>query len=1026
MLKIFKNKTTLWCSIILFIFIFSAITPTFAFGATYKYATTTVTTTAAQSSTKVIIKPQTSMFVTTQIQSNLPGNFSMTDYDGNVIGSNYVVPNSSDANLYYPTNIGNNIEYNNTGSVDEAQARYVNIANNSADFGNYSVSLVTDKHDLTAGNSIDFFFNNSLCEVDLSVDKAGIYQIWYNNIVLNPIIESPTQTSVNSISGQLPHVSSTSSISLGKYFYFMATEKGVYQIYLSSSSPYVNLRCEYHAPTSISFGQAISGGVDINSPDFANPQYSMDVYSFSANVMNYYSYFLQYDFGSPNAIFFISTPYTTDYSSMSTTINGVYDPEGTGTVYIVIDNPSYFSWNNYGVKIPSPIKYTLKLNEIVPKSFQANNGSELITVGQNPGGEARSIDISNTSVMSMELADMGQSSPYVWGGAPYLERIINGYSFQPNIYNTVYSTSTDKELNILLSPGMYKILFYHQGNSGIEFMQFNTTLNEVSNTSVILKNVTTPLNNVTDFTNFTLKNWGNQSISHAESMGNGLTFNIDPNFRDYGYNLTIDPSKNPSVFDKTLKPDLGYLWNATSNSFVNYSLDIASGNGAPVPLKTSGSTNGDAFILGSYEKFKSITLDISQPASVDAFTWQYLSTTTVILHHTPIITYNWQTFTPSTNNFVDNTNINGSLKQSGTISWDPSPSTMPNWNYYSSTSNDTTNILPNTNNTPLYLIRVVCNNSASNIPTIKSVSLKQFVNIEISLNTQLGFDTNFLGTSCFDSTSYSNDFSNTQINNTEIPPSITGSGFGLNTNFYYKTGVIFFSGSLWTIMDYNGSNDGTPERLNQSLIFSVSVYRLNDYKEFNYTMGQNIPINSTDQLNMTTYNGYDANYSYNASEYSYVYIRIDPRTKYDWTQLNVQVQNGTLIDYSLLSPFNYTELYVASDNEYQLGNTWKIANGATNANLSSEFGFVTNYMLLKLEIAPINTSVLTTVNVFSGQYNYPFLTFVSTSARLPTSWQWWYTLLIVLGAVAIGSAVTYSIYKKKNPMFSLRDKFRRI
>jgi hypothetical protein len=150
-----------------------------------------------------------------------------------------------------------------------------------------------------------------------------------------------------------------------------------------------------------------------------------------------------------------------------------------------------------------------------------------------------------------------------------------------------------------------------------------------------------------------------------------------------------------------------------------------------------------------------------------------------------------------------------------------------------------------------------------------------------------------------------------------------------------------------------------------------------------------------------------------------VYVELKPKTRYDWTQLNINVINGSVSSSNIIYPATYNQYTIASLISWGGGiyntNTFveRIATGALNFNMSMDFGFISEKVYLELVISTSTPAYLTIINIDSRQFGYPVLT-IGLAEGFPT----WAIILIVAGAVCGVSALLMFIYKKKHPLWN--------
>jgi hypothetical protein len=951
----------------------------------HSYDSASVTTSNSNPYSKVAITPQSSMFATVQLSGNKPGTFALQTWQGaNLDTAN--VPDVLEADLYYPINIGTDISYyNGLGLSPEWNTYYVNVANNSAKFGEYDVDLITDRYKIGNGDSIEIQLDSGVIpEVDIIVERQGIYQIWHNDVGLTLTIISPSGKSVSARQAQLPD-HQFGGTTLGRYFYFAAFEIGKYKMTFTTGASTVNLRCEYFKSKTIRSGASISDGIEPGSSEILNPEYQKYVYEMNIDLLNYYVYSLNFDFNDPGVNdrrIFYETASASSTTALNTGDNQLYSPLGGSKIYIVIDTPDYFTWASPGVAESGVPKFTLEFNEI--KSDRVDFGeTEMIVVSQQDYVVSRFIKTRKPGIISLQFESVGPSSPNLIHGVPYIQEIVDDQILTPQVYDPIYATGGNYSINILLSKGTYKFGFSHTGYLGNEYLRLTTAFTEADETSVIVRDPAVPLTSG-QFQDIRLTGWSNMPDPDGATHGNAFTLDVDENFRDYGYNITFDPAKNGQIFNVDLVPNLEVLFDDTTNVFVDHT-----GN-ASLPIKTTGGTVGDAFIIGSYDKFSSVQVSLGTASDTDAFVWQYLSSGTT-----------WVNF-DSGDNFIDGTLTgSGSLQQSGLISWDPAA--LTNWNYETSTSDDVGNEIPSTNDRNLYMVRLVCNNSAASVPTVNNFSLKKYVRIDFDVYNEFGYDVGPLGDPYFDEFS-SVTVTNVIVDNVDESYSIGAPILGLNYNFNYETAFLFLSTNDMEFRNYNGSNTGVLEELTANIVFSVSIYRNNDWIQQEYKLGKDAPTTHSADVNYTTV-PYGHTLVYNASDVNLAYVKLIPARnhQFDWTQITMRVTNGTVNDVFYYLPWSLENYAMRTDSLYDYTFTSSLAQH------SLELGFVTEYILMEFDINPTELDGIVTVELYAGHFGYEMITFKVSGFV----WTWYYTVGAVGLAAIVGGVVAFFLLRKK-------------
>lgn len=969
-----------------------------------------ITTTEELSKGRAIVRLESPTIASLEFSSSLSGRFNYEDMFGNTLTVSETVPDSSEAELYYPlrTDITNDWYHD---ELNEYNAYYATVENNSMEYGDYDVKVNSESYSLKIGGEYRIIYPTDLVTIlKLNVRKSGVYQIWLADLNYNAgdvVIIGPDGQDVDFFNDQLPDNQRTGGVTLGKYLYFAAFAKGVYQMYIPTADDKIKIKCEYHEPRGIAMGSSVDVGPDPFSTTFMDPKYTLDVYSVNVRAFSsFYSYFYDIEFGGPVDKIFYNLGSATQIVNLNEGLNQMLPMITTGSVYIVVDNPDYFNWADDGIQESQPVKYSVLFNAI-PAQRHAPNSEETISVTKSQGAVARSINIDQPSIISMEFVDIGASSPNLYTrGGKILFKNRDGVAFYPEIQELLDSY-VDRDCYIILAePGTYFCAFIHSNSGTPEYMKFATKVTPVGSGNVLTKDPDGWLPRG-EFTDIKTEQWEGllEDTNQGILYGNGAEFSIDENFWNWEYNITLDPEKNPDVFDKNTDLDLGVLWDDGTNSFINYTEEIQPGNDTLVPF--TDQTYGDAFIIGSEDKFSAIDLEILSAATGNNYYWQYWSGF-------------WESFSPTSDGFIDGTN-NGthSLAVNGTISWNPATGDMNSWEIYNG-GGSTGSELPDTGGKDLYLIRCWCNSGGQPIPQIRQITnIEKFVGVRFDLDAWVSFDTvTGRGRAYYpvDHHSWNNNFGG----NGNKGWSAVDNANNMRFNFEERDAILSLAVADLYIYDYRGNEAGNAYRFNDSLTWSFAVYPGDvETQMFSYDVGDNVATKFSVNQNLTTLPS-DQTFSFNASELDYVYVAIDPRNVYDWTQINLGVVNGTITDAKLIFPNKYS--YETIDNliaTYNSGifdvdvsfSDYYSSGGLpeANYNMSMEFGCVTDIVYLELAVTTGVPENLTYVNMEVNQFDLNMI--VVGLPGFPT----WAIVLIVIGGVAVVGVIGWFIYKKKNP-----------
>ena len=646
----------------------------------------------------------------------------------------------------------------------------------------------------------------------------------------------------------------------------------------------------------------------------------------------------------------------------------------------------------------------MKFEQIEPLNHVIGD-NETINLAKSAGVTARSFEIVNTSLVSFHFENISTTSPRVYGSAgSYIQKIDEDEVREASIPSRI-SSENGTFASALLEPGKYRVIFQHIGSMGPEYIHFYSKKIDFKTLSVENMDLSGfPTYNFTtlDFEDVTLPIWENYPNTYGATYPIGFNFSIDENFWDYGYNISIHADKNSDLFDDYITPDLAFLLDDSSpgsDDYIDYTDAIQPGNAQKVPVITEVNPGGDALIFGSYDKFDRIEVTLADAADDDDFVWQYYKS-----DGPP----NWENIINDDSDFVDGTrSTTGSLNKSGTISWDPNE--LPDWEPINSGSNTST--LPYTDGQEYYLIRVLCNDNSAAMANITSVNLRKYVKIEFDLESRLAFN---IGTSEKPVYYTASD----RIKNNILFTSTIGkegfmkvTGHDIDKNYFSDEAILYLYAKDIELYDYNGSSSGIGVPLEKPLTFSVCVFQPENYKQIiDYNISTNNATTHLDQLNMTTL-AFDKDYSLDIPDRLTLYLNITPRTLYDWTQINVQFVNATVMSTKLILPARYdlnsagTYIDNYDNGVFNLGLT-----GITDMNASIEFGFITETVFIEFVIEN-TTNNPAIFKVFGSQFDYSMLTVLEVTSE--TNWVLYGG---IGGGVVVLVAVSVIIYKKKHPV----------
>ncbi|MBD3350351.1 MAG: hypothetical protein GF364_02590 [Candidatus Lokiarchaeota archaeon] len=970
-----------------------------------------ITNTESLPKGRAIVRLESPTIASLEFSSTLPGQFNYEDVFGNALTATDTVPDTSEAELFYPVrqDISNQWYYDD---LNQFNTFYATVENNSEVFGDYDVTVNSKPYDLRLGGDDSIIYPTDLVSlIQIKARKSGIYQLWLSDLTYTPgnvIILGPNGENIEFYNDQLPDNQRLSGVTLGKYICFAAFATGTYRIYLPTSDAKIKIRCEYLNPQTINMNSEIDVGPDPFSTSFMNPEYSCNVYSVKVRDLNkFYSYFYDIEYGAPIDKIFYNLGEQTQIVNFNEGFNQILPMITRGKVFIVIDNPDYFIWADDGIQESKPVKYSMLFKEISAEKHKPNT-KETIAVSKSEGAVAKKIKIEDTSILCLEHVDIGSNSPNLYSRA---NKIVfknrDGIAYYPETQEVIDPYGGMSYYVILAEPGTYFCAFMHSNSETTEYMEFSSKVIPISNTNVLSKDADENIPE-SQFTDITLEDWKNmpEGTDQGQCYGNGLEFTAGTDFWNWEYNLTLNAEDNAHIFDENEVLDLGIMWDDQLNDFFNYTEGIQPGNDTLVPF--TAQTYGDAFIIGCEEKWYSMDLEILSPATANIYYWQYWQGS------------GWETFSTS-DGFLDGThNGTHSLEINGTISWDPGTGDMNNWAFYNGGENTGTEV-PDTGGRDLYLIRCICYGSSFPIPEVRQITnVKKYIRIRFDLDTWVSFDTDDRDRKVayceVDDTTWNNQY----FGNGQGKWTVVDNTNSMRFNFEERGAIFSIALADLIIYDFKGNAAGNAHRLNDSLTWSVAIYRtVGNSQIINYDVGENVATKYSKDQNLTELPT-DYSFSVNASELNYVYIGITPRNTYDWSQINLKVVNGTVTGANLIFPAHYsydtinTLINTYGSGIFDIDSDFVeyYASGGLpefDYNMSMEFGFVSDLIYLELAVTTAVPENLTLIHVEVNQFDLNMI--IIGEPGFPV----WAIVLIVVGGIAVACVVGWFIYKKNNP-----------
>ncbi|MBD3350350.1 MAG: hypothetical protein GF364_02585 [Candidatus Lokiarchaeota archaeon] len=1020
------KKTKILALVWLAIFIMPLIMATKAFAAEFP-DNGTITTTDNLEIGRTILRVNEPYLGSIQITSSISGDFSYTDMFGNDLsGGGVIVPEGDDLEYQYPIHMDLTHQWYHD-NLNEFNTYYLNAENNSEDLGSYNVEIVSTPYELSRNRELTVYPTDVLTVFTIKARKSGIYQVWLGNLNYNPanvIVLGPNGEEIEFISDQLPDTEYIGGTTMGKYFYFAVFETGEYKLHIPTADAQIKIKYTYHKPKSIYMGKHYEIGPEVGDDEFNNPSYSMNVWSLKVNSLEkFYKYLLEFEYGTAVVNAFWNRDIDTLTIGINEGFNKILPMYGKGKVLITIDNPDFFTWVDDGVAEMNPLKYSLEFESIKATSMDPND-SELISVSKSQGVAARKIKISEQSILFLAFGDKGPASPSIYnllGDIVYTGR--DGLAYYPfaQVENNDYVAISS--YNILLEPGTYYFAVYHSGSLQTEYIEITNKITPIGSMDVLTKEPDEDLNR-DSYTKMNLEYWrdGPEESPTMPTYGAAYQMTMDENFWNYGYNITLSSDMNDTLFEYGntavyKNAELATLYDESPDQFTQYVDEVAWGEATLVPIRSADSGTGDCFFIGMEEKFNGVYIDVETPPTADYFSWDYWTGSS------------WMSFNPVSDEFVDETDDgNWALAQDGLVHWNSDAAGMVDWDTYNGPDDIFDNV-PGTGGRDIYLVRIYCSTSLTPQPWIRSMRILK----EGGFEGPITFDLDAYLLMDIDDTK-GNDLyytiSEKSWDNQEL--NISAGGFwsvqvenhDLRFNHESRKGILFIALNNIPIFNYSGQFNNESLAFGDAFNLTAGVYKPSDnYIVQSYDVGDNIATIYAADQNLTDLPT-DNSFSFNASELDYVYVKINPRNRYDWSQINLNVINGTINSARLIFPakqepwttFEYIDTYDAGI--YEINSTFEeyYSSGGfpeTNLNLSMEFGFVSDVVFLELNASTTTPEELTIINIKVNQYDLP--TILIGGEGFPI----WAIVLIVVGSVAVAVVVALLIYKRKNPDFTL-------
>ena len=954
---------------------------------------------------KIAMVPSRNYPFNVHVEGDLPGDFTYMNYLGTPTTSYTTVDEKG-----YPTSLGSLENWDNNPVENPWNMKWLNISNDDLPAGetaSYNISLSSMPLGTLSVDTVTEFDTrvaSTYLELDLIVEAPGLYILYVDSeTTLSSIyIINPNGTDLNdgATLASLPAASYSNSMPIRQFSAFMADSAGTYKLFCKSNTRYVTFELKATPVTSeIQIGERIIykdedyENIDPASLTGSTTYFPIQLYSFPVTAGDYLRLNFAQIWGSPGVGLLMPSP-TGYVPSTSLTTGGIDSFQRisySGTAYVAVLHPLYFTWSDNGVT-KEPLYYKFGVyDEGIPRYNYTLGTNEVYKIDPMQQKAILKFNVSEpTSILlNWTVHQKGTGTTFAPNGDIFLVSNETGFSVVSSFDNL---GSTYYQYNLV--PGNYQIFLHSTSTLQSDVIEFETQIlarNGVSHKSFSKEDNELVHSETTQMESSYFFDDGTYSTHYPSS----IPFSYDDSI-DFGYNVSLYPSDNPTIFNRVMPTDEIQVWLYNGTEYINQTY-----NPDALDLFVNGSANSHFAYFGAIRPFNKIEMDLQNISSSMNYTWEYLDDS-----------FAWEDLAL----IEDGTNATGStLGQSGLISFEFAVGDLGD------TANpDGGGGVPNVNKS-MYWFRIACNDdNPTSIPAISGFSIAAppvQMTRYARLNTQLTVETNFI--SNFDDST----LVNVQPEATDTLDINTFSEFD-DEIYSVGAGGLYGSGdaliSLWFYQlreyDYNLSAF-IPLDPSLAVNYRVATYDDNiKYKYQSYGSSESNPIN-LNALNYTTYNSFGYSGSFNGTLYDGVILTVEEGEMYDWYQFILQSQNCTSPTVNLMfdniwvdnlgpaSPTGWTNLYAllsgANNNSVERG----IGPSSFRVKIDATAAFATELIRFKLNIATYRIQVLqpnvTLAPIPEGVSKVP-------SWVLPTSIGGGVAIIAIIGGVVI--------YKKKNPI----------
>lgn len=880
--------------------------------------------------------------------------------------------------------------------------------------GNHSFTYNIDVFmlgDLAVGEtkdySVDVIGNLRDYTINLAIDKAGVYCLFYNSeatlTAANIHLVGPNGLPAYISGSQVLPLAATGGLPIKRFFLIVADQVGKYQFYFTTDTYDMTFELKSYGVTkTLQYDDCVSY-TELNDPcppDFQDcSKFWVHVYAVEAKAFEpfYYNFRLTAQNGAsaPMCNYFIMNGTNFGYiiNSMSTGANnnGIL-PLVNGKVFFVIVNNNYFVWTG-NLPIRNNVGYRLCIDQIPVDSHQMDN-TTTHSVDPRIRFKYVKIDVVNRTGITLNASATTGTATIPINTLIRQDAVLGAVTVTPLQYMYSYGMSVYD-----LLPGTYWMVITHSmSREDNEFVKIES--HKIWDGSVGAKCVsytdqwTIPSEGALTNHPYIYKDWSNNDAK-KNLMPSLTNFTALADWFGIGFNVSLVRSDNPEIFNEVISEYLIWVWNGSQ--YISY--DAANATSVTLFAATYGITH--PVYISSRQKFDRVSFKLSTYATSAIYSWSYRSAGATYTSLTALPSWG-----DSTNNSIN------TLGQDGTITWDPSTIT---WSKQATENTGSQLItLPYT----AYWIRLSCSEASPASPVLASASdnvvLYRYVDMTVTPQITMAVHSQYDGKTAIPV--YNGTTAAIQLNsNTTFSWAKTAEN--LIDLLFNCTGSIVLLPTQALIYDYRDNPAGVQYQINKTLHLRIQVVNtICWYAQRNYgSLGT--PYADYHSINWTTWSTYGYSESINRTELRGILLKVNPGYMYGWYQFLYYSNNSNPANNLMHAIFVNNWIW----NLYPNMNNRFLMNSSITLNQTRVMGVPLSTFFILLRPTASNALWLVDVKLNVANYSVGLLMISSakyaevfdTKMPLPT---WVLPVAIGGGVAVIAVIVGFVIYKKRHPL----------